>query len=520
MPFPTDTRAPWPPTEFTRAYEALAEAATWYQGDPASLGKLYATVNRTTTRVLGGFWSRTVDTLVPTSRQRLHLPAAADIAKSGADMLVGEPPVWSIPSEGKAPSEQRPIQRRLDEILRDNGGNNRLHEAMEVSGALGGVYLVASWDTAVADHPLWELVHADAAVPTFRRGRLTEVIFWRQVGPDDDPQKTWRHLELHEPGRVAHRLYLGTAEAIGRQVNLAEQDATRPLGQGLEVTVQLPDLSPLGGLDVEYVANQRPARRLRADRAAAMWGRSDFEGAESLMDALDETYTALIREIRLAKGRILVPDEYLDQGRAGDGKAFDLDAEVFAPLDLPPGSTDSPAIEPVQFEIRTEQLVGACRELFAQIVNASGYAPQSFGLEIEGPAESGTARRIKERKSVATTRAKWGYWESAAERLAERLLLFDREVFGRSTDVERPNLEPGDVFESDLAEVAQTIALLDSAEAVSDEIKVEMAHPRWTEAERAEEVARIAKRREAERPPEPFGQGGGGQGEGEGGEPE
>jgi hypothetical protein len=515
MPFPSDTRAPWPPKEFDPAYAALREASIWYEGSTAALGDFYATVKRRTTSVLGGFWSRTVDTLVPASRQRLHLPAACDVAKSGADMLVGEPPVWSIPSEGKAPAENRPIQRRLDEILRDNGGNNKLHEAMEVCGALGGVYLVASWDQVVADHPLWEIVHADAAVPTFRRGRLVEVIFWREVGVPDHPQKVYRHLELHEPRRVAHRLYLGTSETIGRPVPLTEQDATRPLGQGTEANVELPDLTPLGGMDVEYVANQRPARRLRSDRTAASWGRSDYEGTESLMDGLDEAWTALVREIRLGKGRVIVADEYLDTGRAGEGKGFDLEAEVFAPINVPPGSTDNPSIEVVQFEIRTEQLVGACRELFAQIVSMSGYAPQSFGLEIEGPAESGTARRIKERKSVATTRAKWGYWESAAERLGERLLVIDREVFNRGTEVERPNIEPGDVFASDLSEIAATITALDAAEAVSDEIKVEMAHPRWTEAERAEEVARIQKRREAERPPSPFGEGGEPPGQGE-----
>jgi hypothetical protein len=529
VPFPADTRSPWPPKAYAAGYDALREASVWYEGSPAALGRFYATTYRKTTRLLGGFWQRTTETLVPAARQRLHLPAAADLAKASADMLVGEAPTLRIPSAHveNATAEAKATQARLDELYTANGGVTRLHEALEITAALGGGYSQVTWDRGIADYPLWSVVHADAAVPVFRWGLLVEVVFWRQVGDPADAQKVLRHLELHERGRVTHRLYLGTPEAIGRTVPLADDDATRPLadlardtanraspdpGDANGVTVETPFAD---GLDVRYIPNVRPARRLRSDVTAGAWGRSDYEGLEPFMDSLDEVYTSAIRDIRLAKARLVVPHEYLSHGGPGKGQAFDADAEIFSPLEIPPGSGDAPAITEFQAAIRAEDHIRMAREYYAQTVNMAGYAPQSFGMEIEGPAESGTARRIKERKSVATTGMKQGYAESPIEETMELLLVADREIFGNmAVTPERASVTWGDTFASDPTEIAQTVALLATAEAVSRETRVKMVHPDWTDAEVKAEVDRLTEENKPPELPDPFGDGDGGGGEG------
>jgi hypothetical protein len=535
MPFPTDSRSAWPPKGYQNAYDALREAAVWYEGSPASLGRFYATLHKRTTRVLGGFWSRTTEQLIPAARQRLHLPLAADIAKAGADMLVGEPPILRIPSahEETASSEAKATQARFDEIGLRLGLNNVIHEGMEIGGALGGAYLVTTWDRSLADHPLIEVHHADAAVPTFRWRQLVDVVFWREFA-EDGSQTVWRHLELHDApqgnGRVVHRLYKGTREAVGNPVPLQDRPETAHLATIADSQpdpadsngVLLPMPTPFRGLDVSYAPNMRPGRRLRTDPMGSSWGRSDYEGLESVFDGLDETYTSLVREVRLAKHRIIASNEFLTHHGPGQGQSFDLDAEVFSPLNMPPGETDNPSITLTAFEIRAEEHIKIAAELIAQAVSRAGYAPQSFGLGIDGPAESGTARRIRERESVSTTGTKQGYWRPAVEDTCERLLIIDREVFGNtSVSVERPSLGWGDAFASDPSELAQTVVLMRQAEAASDEVSVRTLHPDWTDAEvKAEVAALAAERKERMGPglanPEDAGGDGGQGGEGEG----
>src|SRR5690554_710725 len=67
-------------------------------------------------------------------------------------------------------------------------------------------------------------------------------------------------------------------------------------------------------------------------------------------------------------------------------------------------------IESVQFDIRADDHLKTCQALTEQIISLSGYSPQSFGMDIQGRAESGTALRIRERKSMLTKQKKSRYW--------------------------------------------------------------------------------------------------------------
>ena len=82
----------------------------------------------------------------------------------------------------------------------------------------------SGWDHDVADHPLLDVVHADAAVPEFRWGILTAVTFWRVVSEDNS--QVVRHLERHEPGVIFHGLYRGSKDKLGVKVDMADDAST------------------------------------------------------------------------------------------------------------------------------------------------------------------------------------------------------------------------------------------------------------------------------------------------------
>jgi len=488
VPLPENPRnMPWPPKQWQPILRDIAEADAWYAGDEQRLAEFYGGAATQPQRRRGGivnrakFWARRLDD-AQTDRQRLHIPAAADIASTSADLLFGETPVLTITAahEVKADAAAKATEDRLVELAMLDGFASTLLEGAEVCAALGGVYLRPVWDETIADHPMLTTVHADQAVPEFVYGRLSAVTFWRVV--HQDANVVWRHLERHEPGRILHGLYIGSPELLGSKTSLTASPETSRLAD----VVTLP-----GGwktLGVRHVPNVRPNRRHRKQPI----GRADTQGVESLMDALDETWSAWMRDIRLAKHRIIVPNQFLDRSGRGSGASFDVDREVFSPLDMDPASSEKAGITLTQFEIRAEEHAATASELWARIVQTAGYSPQSFGMHGTGTVDrTATEVRADETRSMRTTSRKQAYWRQAVEDMAELMLVIDREVFRSPVEPMRPRLDFLDGLPDNPRENAETVELLARAHAASTETLVRMAQPELDEAEVAAEVQRI-----------------------------
>lgn len=472
----------WPPEPWQPIFAKYAEWAAWYSGDPEQLARVYAGLVATPTPK-GRFWAKEVR---DERRVMLHVPIAGDIAETSADMLFSEVPDISIPEahEERASPGAKAAQDRLWELIDDGGIHNRLLEAAETAAALGGVFIGPVWDTDVASYPILRVVQADAAIPEFAWGYLRAVTLFRVI--EDDGETVWRHIERHEPGVILHALYRGTHDNLGRRVDLTQKPETA----SLQEVVQLP-AAMANTLAIRYVPNARPNRTFRADPIGAYLGRSDYAGAEGLMDALDEAYTSWQRDIRMAKARGIVPEEWLERPDGSSALRFDEDKEFFVGVYSDPsgGHVKPELFQPV---IRFQEHEATCLHYVERIISSAGYSPQSFGLHIEGRAESGTALRIRERKSLITSQKKRRFWEPAIADVLWMMLVIDREIFGnRSIEPYRPNVALEDSIADSFHEVAQSVELLSRAKAASTRTMVEMLHPDWGTEQVDAEVQRI-----------------------------
>lgn len=479
MPLPTESQTPWPPKAVVKLQRDIDEASAWYSGDSTALSKFYAPAG---VQPSGWqrFWARHRTDDAGRDRQRLHVPAAADVAATSADLLFGEAPTLTV-----AEADEKRAQDRLEELSELNGLPSVLLEGAELCAALGGIYLRPFWDPALADHPILTTVHADRAVPEFRFGQLVAVTFWRTVLEEPGGQ-VWRHLERHEPGVVLHGLYAGNAQTLGVQRKLGDHPDTAALAVDDDGVVRAP--GGITGLLVRYVPNALPNRRHRGMPV----GRADTAGTETLMDALDETWTSWMRDIRLGKMRILVEQEYLSRAGRGSGASFDADQEVFTPLNIGPSADSSRAasMTPVEFKLRVEEHQQTVAALFEQIARTAGYSPQSFGMQGDGGDQTATEVDARESRSERTTNRKQRYWRRPVEDVAEMLLVIDREVFSSGVEPVRPRLDYGET-EHDPRRIAETIELLRRAGAVSIDTRVRMAQPHLGDEEVALEVERI-----------------------------
>lgn len=491
MPLPDGGSMPWPPRTESTALALYDEWSAWYSGDRDQLARVYSRAGALvdpkylgpvrSSQFAGGlvgtiarmFWGAP-----PTPGQtvsRLHVPVAGDIASTSADLLFSEPPAFIATNDTTT--------ARLDALLSDGGIQAALVEAAEICSAYGGVYLRAGWDKAIADHPLVDVLTPDTAVPEWRRGRLSAVTFWSLV--EDDNGKVWRHLERHEPGAEYHGLYRGSADELGQPMPLEAHPATA----GYVGLVDDAGAIATGttGLAVVYVPNMRPHRGLKGSAL----GRSDYQGIEPVMDSLDEAWTSWMRDLRLGKARIIVPEAYLQNQGRGGGARWDPEQEVYSTLNVLP-KPDAPGsmITPTQFAIRVEEHERTTAALFTQAVRSAGYSAQTFGLHGEAAATA-TEVAARERRSFTTRARKINYWRDQLAALALALLEIDATAFGSTVAPERPRIEWPDGVATDPEAQGRTLQLIAAADAASIDTRVRMLHEDWDEPRIAAEVGRI-----------------------------
>ncbi len=518
MPLPSEN-ASWPPSSTQPVYQKMAEWAAWYSGEPSRLEDVYAAATASTTGSVPWFrfWRRARAGQQGDQRALLHVPVASDLAAVSASLLFGESPRFRIkeahedelgtavpdllldptateiapPKVSDSPEDK--TEKRLLEIIARGGVRSRLIEAAETSAAIGGVYIYPAWDTDLFDFPVLAVAQADMAVPEFKWGYLVAVTFHRVLETISEGNKVYRHVERHEiegtgKGRkaiVLNALYQGSSSSLGFPVSLFESEETLKMEPRVEL--------PFSELDVQYIPNIRPNRLWRGSGH----GVADIQGSETLLDAIDETYASWMRDIRLAKARLIIPRDYLRPDADNRNAAtFDYDQELYTTLDMEPGmNADARSMMATQFAIRYLEHRSTAREFIERVVSNAGYSPATMGQpgDSSGQTRTGAALRVSEHKTVLTQRRKSAHWEPALEMVTRHLLLIDKEVFGNKyiPDDVHPSVEMSDSIIDQPLELAQTALAMKSADSASTETRVRILHPDWSDAEVASEVARI-----------------------------
>jgi A118 family predicted phage portal protein len=523
MPLP-DRNVDWPPPAVKPATDLYTRYEAWYSGDPEKLaaaygqfpglmsgtadvpkgvpdtqrgGRFVGSLMRGAQRV---FWGAPVSG-GQVRNHKVHVPLASDIAMTSADLLFGEYPEITIPDTEKT----SPAQKTLDELLDEANLAAVLLEAGEIASAFGGAYIRVRWDQQLSpDAPLFDVIPPDAAVPEWRSGRLAAVTFWRELHRPDG--RHWTHLERHEPGAVLHGVYASTQQGrLGRRMALTDHEETAPFAQLVDANG---DTIATGakGLTAEYLPNMLPNRDLRG----SCLGRSDYAGGvEGMLDALDEAWTSWLRDLRLGKGRLVVPRQYTASRGRGRGAVFDPEQEIFETIDALDNGDKGVQLTVVQFAIRVDEHDRTTRALVEQAVRGAGYSAQAFG-EVDAVAATATEVNSRDSRSMRTRGKKALYAKGPVRRIVHTALQvwaakLKPEGVG-DVPVDRP---PAVVFPDGVAPdpeaLARTLQMLDAATAVSTYQKVKRLNPDWPEEDITSEVAKILKEKQPPAVIEPGG---------------
>lgn len=497
MPLPP-AGTPWPPKQLAAISPIQARMDAWYVGDPDRLAAAYGGESRPyvldrPSQYRGGvvgavsrwFWGPPASPLAQTPR-RLHVPIAADICQASADLCWAEAPTLTADTPA--------TQEYLDGLIGD-GMLTTLAEGCEVGAALGDHYLRVSWDRDTSPAaPFLTVVDADASWPEFRWGRLVGVTFWWVVRQDG--VRVIRHVERHEldqgVGVVIHGLYDGTTTDLGRPVPLTEDPSTAGLAGHVNEYSVISTGSP--GLAVVHVPNVTPNPALRGDPIGRHLGRSDLAQCEPMMDALDEVYSSWMRDVRLAKARLIAPASMLADAGPGKGAVFDLDQEVYEAVNSLGALRDSGSagVQAQQFAIRFEEHRATAQQLVEDVLRRAGYSSSTFGEDESGRAATATEIMSRQQRSFLTRDRKLRILRPRIADAIEKLLHVHVALgFPDPPAPERPDVEFPDGVQDSALTLAQTAQALRSAEAASTRTLVEMVHPEWDAQRVDNEVALI-----------------------------
>lgn len=492
-----DNDTAWPPKDLTPVLQMAEVHDAWLVGNPERLSAIYGGFASNTqewdmvsetrakgirnlgARLASSFWGRKQP--AREARSRLHVPIPTDIAEVSAGLLFGDRPTFMMDGSAR-------LTDALNGMFMTDSAVQRFSRAATMQSALGGTYLRYVIDR---EEGVFFTEHdVDSAVPEWRHGRLAAVTFWRELSREGNV--VWRHLERHEPGMIEHGLFEGSASNLGMRRDLT---ASEELNQVAASTID-GDVIPTGldRLTAMYAPNKTPNLEFRNRGTLAFHGRSDYATAEDIFDQIDETYSSWMRDVRLAKGRLIVPSAWTQNLGPGKGASFDEDQEIFQSVDMiGKGVTEGTAFNATQFQIRYEAHRATIEELTRTALRRAGLSPATFGDDSIPVQITATQTIARERVTTRTRDTKIRNWTGELQQFAVTGLLLQRLHFGGMlTPDALPKIEFAAEAQADKESLARTAGLLRSANAASTETVVRLVNPDADEEWIGAEVDRIS----------------------------
>lgn len=526
MPNPGDV---WPTPEWALAFEQYTINDAWASSDQRALLNIYAGAggagrgddvathyNKSDgTRRRGGlrgligrmFNGRIVES--DEARTRLHIPVAANVATLAADVLTAEPPTFRIVN-GQGETVKSPAQDQLDSIMNSPATQRVLAEGAELTASVSACVLTAHWDKDGTDKPWMQVTPCDAAIPEFEGTKLVAVNLYTtyEIGNIESGliDAVYVHIERHEPGRIVHGLYktpiqttstFGFTE-LGQLVPLTEIPDTERFAEiPFAVAGPLPNTIALPtGIKTLTAAwwRHKPTKQFRKYGTMRMLGRSATEGAEQLLDAIDEVWSSWMRDIKIARARLIVPESFLDLQGPGLGAAFDDDREILTALNFT-DLGDNETISAQQFKIRSQEHAATLSALTQEIVRFAGYSLSSYGDDSISGRGGTTATEVVDR-TTATERTRdkqFLYFQEAAEQIANAMMELAKVHYGGvdiPADAEL-TIEIPELSQMDPEKEARVFQYLRTAMAASTKTLVKAQHADWEQTEIDKEVLTI-----------------------------
>jgi len=154
------------------------------------------------------------------------------------------------------------------------------------------------------------------------------------------------------------------------------------------------------------------------------YGEADTQGIDTIEDALSETLSSMIEEIRKGRIKHFISEELLETGADGTKKGF---SEFKTAYELVSGATEQEGgksyITTEQGKINSEKYLAGARELIANAINKANLHPITVGVTgLESIVASSESQQEREKTSLRTREMKLKSWRKSLVKLFKLLL--------------------------------------------------------------------------------------------------
>ena len=298
-----------PEKDFTLSVQ---ENLTWFIGKPRLIRLFYTTFPELT-QELNYFWAK-----APTKYRKIHSGVPKVLARKMATILLGggftnDVSIYKVNEDGTISGQidEDKSKKGTDtlEVLKDKiEFISKLKGGVTTAGWCGHLFAKYSVDTDLSEYPILEIADVRNAEIIKERGITTTIVFKNYYERNNHKyvHREYHMLNEKDEPMIVNKLF--KIEISGeKEVPLATLPETKEL---------LPTFT-FEGL-TGMIAFEMPNKLPNNDFLDTPYGASDYAGAHSSFDALDETLSEIYSEIRNNKTIRYIPDVFLKYTQDGE----------------------------------------------------------------------------------------------------------------------------------------------------------------------------------------------------------
>lgn len=402
--------------------------------------------------VYKGFYSPWHKVAAPTiaapyaSRELFRLNMAKACCAELAGLLWGEKATVNVNLKGFTPTDEEPVdkaQRFIDSVLNANNFDVKMQEAIEQALALGGEAIKVWYEerhdadgNAIPGSGEIKIgwCMADQFVPTeWTNAEISAGVFISRIARDG---YYYTRLEWHkwdgDTYVVSNELFRSDMKKKGAEESQDILGFRYPLAT---IYPFLNEETPIQGLEKSLFSYFRPPVANNIDDNSPL-GVSVYANAMDTLRALDICYDSFVREFRLGKKRIIVPDRCLrtivDPSTGVARRYFDANDEAYEAM-----ATDDAGdlkIHDNSVELRVEEHVAAMNTLLQILCLQLGFSASTFSFSVKDGLKTATEVVSENSKTYKTIKNCQTVIAPALERLVHNIfaiaILYDVEFDG------------------------------------------------------------------------------------------
>lgn len=391
----------------------------------------------------------------------------------------------------------------LTNLINITAFNDKLTEAATCESWSGHCFFKFSHDLTLSDYPIIETSDVTNTEVVKKRGITTAIIFKKWY---EQPNKDkYRLDEIYSSNELRE------ATITYRLVKIeSKKEVLKPLGSIPETQ----ELAEAEGMDENgtitfkglygMLAFEKPNKMPSLEFPHCNYGASDFEGALDSFDSLDESYSAIINEIRdnrtlrfwdislcrFENGIYITPDDgYTRNFIKGESPSGDNDkkSEIISAAD--------------KTELHKQKYLTA----LCLAINKAGLSPFALGVTgLESINSSSESQQERNKVTLETRAAKLKLWKPFLEKIFLQLLAYNswlvkaqgvKQTAFNFVDVDfnntSVNVDFGDYISENVQKRTEIWGVAKTSGISSVETAVREIHSDWDENQIADETNRI-----------------------------